>query len=145
MRKLWSTALSLLMAGAALVPLAIATAAPVELTFRFNDAEHKEMREALDVFQKQNPNIKVSLQRIAWGDAREQFLREAAVGQGPDVAHIAQVWTRSLGQAGALVRLNDLIKKQGIREGWNDFLSTELAAQDDGTIHALSVKTEVAS
>ena len=80
MRKLWSTALSLLMAGAVLVPLAIATAAPVELTFRFNDPEHKQMREALDDFQKQNPNIKVSLQRIGWGDARAQFLREAAVG-----------------------------------------------------------------
>jgi multiple sugar transport system substrate-binding protein len=137
MRKLRSTALSLLMAGIALAPLAIAAAAPVELTFRFNDAEHKEMREALDVFQKQNPNIKISLQRIAWGDAREQFLREAAVGQGPDVAHIAQVWTRSMGQAGALVKLNDLIKKHGIREGWSDFVSTELAAQDDGTIHAI--------
>jgi multiple sugar transport system substrate-binding protein len=135
MNRIRLIALSLLTVAAALGP---ATPAPaVELTFRFNDAEHKELREALDVFQKQNPSIKVTLQRIAWGDAREQFLREAAVGQGPDVVHIAQVWTRSMGQAGALVKLNDLIKKQGLREGWSDFLSTELAAQDDGTIHAV--------
>jgi multiple sugar transport system substrate-binding protein len=115
----------------------IAAAAPVTLTFRFNDAEHKELREALDVFEKQNPNIKVTLQRIAWADSREQFLREAAVGQGPDVVHLAQVAVRSMGQAGAFLTLNDLVKRHGLRGGWDDFLSTELAAQDDGTIHAI--------
>jgi multiple sugar transport system substrate-binding protein len=115
----------------------MAAAAPIELTFRFNDAEQKEMREALDVFQKQSPNIKVTLQRIAWGDSREQFLREAAVGQGPDVVHIAQTWTRSMGQAGVFAKLNELVKKHGLRTGWDDFVSTELAVQDDGTIHAI--------
>ena len=80
--------------------------ADVELTFRFNDAEQKEMREALDVFEKQNPGIKVSLQRIAWANAREQFLREAAVGEGPDIAHVAQVWTRSMGEAEVFLRLS---------------------------------------
>jgi multiple sugar transport system substrate-binding protein len=42
-----------------------------------------------------------------------------------------------MGQAGVFVKLNDLIKKHGLREGWSDFLSTELAAQDDGSIHAI--------
>jgi multiple sugar transport system substrate-binding protein len=116
---------------------ALAAAAPVTLTFRFNDAEHKELREALDVFERQNPNIKVTLQRIAWADSREQFLREAAVGQGPDVVHVAQTVVRSMGQAGAFLKLNDLIKRHGLLGGWDDFLSTELAAQDDGTIHAI--------
>lgn len=115
---------------------AVASASPVQITFRFNDAEHKELREALNVFEKQNPNIKVTLQRIAWADSREQFLREAAVGQGPDVVHLAQVAVRSMGQAGAFLQLNELIKKHSLRN-WDDFLSTELATQDDGTIHAI--------
>jgi multiple sugar transport system substrate-binding protein len=134
MRTLRTT---LLTAAGVLALALMAAAAPIELTFRFNDAEQKEMREALDVFQKQNPNIKVTLQRIAWGDSREQFLREAAVGQGPDVVHIAQTWTRSMGQAGVFAKLNELVKKQGLRTGWDDFVSTELAVQDDGTIHAI--------
>ena len=75
------TTISFLTAASVLALPLMAAAAPIELTFRFNDAEQKEMREALDVFQKQSPNIKVTLQRIAWGDSREQFLREAAVGQ----------------------------------------------------------------
>ncbi|MEC7164826.1 MAG: extracellular solute-binding protein [SAR324 cluster bacterium] len=70
--------------------------AEIELSFRFNDAGQKEMRAALDKFEQMNPGIKVELQRIAWGSAREQVLREAAVGEGPDVVHIAQVWHRSM-------------------------------------------------
>jgi len=42
-----------LLALTVLCVLGPAAAAPVEVTFRFNDAEHKELREALDVFQKQ--------------------------------------------------------------------------------------------
>ena len=114
-----------------------AALAEIELSFRFNDAGQKEMRAALDKFEQMNPGIKVELQRIAWGSAREQFLREAAVGEGPDVVHIAQVWTRSMGDAGALYDMNELIEEHGIGAGWGDFISADLASQDDGTIHAI--------
>src|SRR5215475_13317365 len=113
--SLLSTVLGLALAGAV---------GAGEVTFRFNDAEHKEIRDALDVFQSQNPGIKVVLQRIAWSDAREQFLREAAVGQGPDIGHFGQVMTRSMGQAGAFLKLNELVRKYGLEEQWKtDFLS----------------------
>ena len=126
---LLSTVLGIVLVGAA---------GAVEVSFRFNDAEHKEIRDGLDVFQKQNPNIKVVLQRIAWSDAREQFLREAAVGQGPDIGHFGQVMIRSMGGAGAFLKLNDLVRKHGLEELWKtDFLSTDLASQDDGTIHGI--------
>ena len=111
--------------------------ADIEISFRFNDAGQKEMRAAVDEFERINPGIKVDLQRIAWGSAREQFLREAAVGEGPDVVHIAQVWTRSMGESGALYDMNNLIDKYGVGIGWNDFISADLASQDDGTIHAI--------
>jgi multiple sugar transport system substrate-binding protein len=111
--------------------------AEIEISFRFNDAGQKEMRAAVDEFERINPGIKVDLQRIAWGSAREQFLREAAVGEGPDVVHIAQVWTRSMGESGALYDMNGLIDKHGVGIGWSDFISADLASQDDGTIHAI--------
>ena len=60
-----------------------------------------------------------------------------AVGEGPDGVHIAQVWTRSMGDAGALYDMNELIEEiTGIGEGWGDFISADLASQDDGTIQA---------
>ncbi len=131
------TGIRTLIVAAALSALTTSAWAQVEITFRFNDAEQKELRAALDVFEQENPDIKVTMERVAWADAREQFLREAAVGEGPDIVHIAQVWTRSMGDAGVFIPLNDLIEKYGIGAGWDDFISTDLASQDDGTIHAI--------
>ena len=95
----------------AMVLMVLATfASAIELSFRFNDPEAREMRAALDQFEQENPGIKVELQTIAWGQSRAQFLREAAVGEGPDVVHIAFVWPRDMGSAGALHPLNEFIK-----------------------------------
>src|ERR1700756_4380734 len=88
-----------------------AVAADTTITFRFNDPEAPQMRQALDVFEQQNPGIKVDMQRVTWADAQQQYLREAAVGSAPDVAQLAQVWPRSFGAAGALRPLDDLIAK----------------------------------
>ncbi|HEX5078460.1 MAG TPA: extracellular solute-binding protein [Geminicoccaceae bacterium] len=133
----WRTSGRTLLLALAVTSLSTSAWAQVELTFRFNDAEQDEMRAALDVFEKENPDIKVTLERVAWADAREQFLREAAVGEGPDVVHIAQVWTRSMGDAGVFIPLNDMIEEHGLGAGWDDFISADLASQDDGTIHAV--------
>ena len=61
-------------------------AADITITFRFNDPEGPQMRQALDLFEQQNAGIKVGMQRVTWGDAQQQYLREAAVGTAPDVA-----------------------------------------------------------
>ena len=82
--------------------------ADTQLTFRFNDGERKEMRAALDEFEAENPGIKVKLQTTSWKDARDQFLRESAVGQGPDVVHIAFVWTQEMAEAGAVKSIEEM-------------------------------------
>lgn len=110
-------------------PLA-AQAADVNLTFRFNDPEKQQMRAALDEFESQNPGIKVELQTISWNDARDQFLREAAVGQGPDVAHIAFVWTKELAHAGVVLPLDKLTPYGAFRNGFDDFIATDLTMAD---------------
>ncbi len=101
------------------------------INFRFNDSDEKEMRAALDSFEKSNPGIKVVLQRISWKDARDQFLRESAVTQGPDVVHIAFVWTRELAQAGALRPLDDLLAKSPLQ--LKDFIADDLVMLDNKT------------
>ncbi|MGH6912260.1 MAG: ABC transporter substrate-binding protein [Geminicoccales bacterium] len=133
----WRTRGRALLLALAAMALTTSAWAQVELTFRFNDAEQKELRAALDVFEQENPDIKVTLERVAWADAREQFLREAAVGEGPDVVHIAQVWARSMGEAGVFIPLNELIEEHGLGAGWDDFVSADLATLDDGTISAV--------
>ena len=113
-----------------------------EISFRFNDPETTEMRAALDQFEAENPGISVELQTIAWGESRAQFLRESAVGEGPDVVHIAFVWPRDMGAAGALLPLNDLLDSQPIQGGFDDFIATELSLGPDGNIYGVPWTTD---
>src|SRR5262249_14369919 len=112
--------------GAALAAPAVHAQGQVTITFRFSDPEAPQMRGALDEFERRNPDIKVTLQRVGWGDAQAQYLREAAVGAGPDVVHLAQVWTRSFGAGGSLRPLDEFIQRDGARlgaNGWDGFLA----------------------
>ncbi len=133
---------SVLTAVAVCVAAATAAAADINISFRFNDPEAEEMRAALDQFEQENPGIKVELQTIAWGESRQQFLREAAVGEGPDVVHIAFVWPRDMGAAGALLPLNDFLEKQPIQNGFDDFIATELSVGADGKIYGVPWTTD---
>jgi multiple sugar transport system substrate-binding protein len=139
---IWEEAMLRLLAAGLIASVAmigtihLANADPVTITFRFNDTE-EEVRGAIDAFQKENPDIKVDLQRIGWKDARNQFLREAAVGEGPDVAHVAQVWVSEMGDAGATLALDDLIQKDPPPNGFADFAAQDLAKGKDGHVYGL--------
>jgi len=129
-------------AGVALALLGSAALAQT-ITFRFNDPEAPGMRAALDDFEKANPGIKVTMQRASWGDAQQQFLREAAVGTAPDVAQLAFVWPRSFGGAGALRPLDDLIKRPGLGvKGWDDFFARDLAVGPDSKVYGIPFTTD---
>jgi multiple sugar transport system substrate-binding protein len=113
-------------------------AAQTTISFRFNDPEAPQMRQALDVFEQLNPGIKVDMQRVTWADAQQQYLREAAVGAAPDVAQLAQVWPRSFGAAGALRPLDDLIEKTNIGvAGWDQFIARDMQHGPDGKTYAI--------
>lgn len=137
--KSWMAALGVV-AIACAAPAAIA--ADINMSFRFNDPEAEEMRAALDAFEQENPGVKVELQTIAWGESRQQFLREAAVGEGPDVVHIAFVWPRDMGAAGALLPLNDFLETMPIQGGFDDFIATVLSVGPDGNIYGVPWTTD---
>jgi multiple sugar transport system substrate-binding protein len=112
--------------------------AQTTITFRFNDPEAPQMRQALDVFEQQNPGIKVDMQRVTWADAQQQYLREAAVGSAPDVAQLAQVWPRSFGAAGALRPIDDLIEKTNVGvAGWDQYIARDMQQGADGKTYAI--------
>ena len=118
---------SLVCVGLIGIAMAAPAAAEVELTFRYNVENVDAVRAGLDVFERANPGIDITLERIAFKDARDQFIREAAVGVGPDLVHLAFVWVKDLGGAGACLRLNDFIEEQGIgAAGWDDFVATDI-------------------
>ncbi|MCV6575172.1 MAG: extracellular solute-binding protein [Cohaesibacter sp.] len=119
------------LATAAIVAVSASMAlADTQITFRFNDSERKEMRAALDEFEAANPGITVDLQTIAWKDSRDQFLREAAVGQGPDVVHIAFVWTQEMAEAGIVKSIDEMTQYGAFPNGFDDFIATDLTMYD---------------
>lgn len=109
---------------------AFTAAAETNITFRFNDSEREEMRAALDEFEAANPGIKVELETISWKDSRDQFLRESAVGQGPDVVHIAFVWTQEMAEAQSVLPVEDLQQYGALANGFDDFIATDLTAYE---------------
>ncbi len=135
---------SVLAAGLLAAP-AVRSQSQVTISFRFNDPEAPQMRAALDVFERSNPAIKVNMQRISWADMQQQYLREAATGTAPDVAHISFVQPRSFGGGGALRPLDDLIGRDGASlglKGWNDFFARDLAEGPDGKTYAIPWTTD---
>lgn len=132
---------ALILSAAVLGATGAARAEPVTITFRFNDTE-SEVRGAIDAFEKLNPDIKVDLQLIGWSDAANQFLREAAVGEGPDVVHSAQVWVKQWGEAGAALPLDDFLNSDPPPNGFSDFVAQDLATGKDGHIYGLPWTTD---
>lgn len=101
------------------------------------------MRAALDSFEKLNPDIKVTMQRMSWGEGQQQYLREAAIGAAPDVVEIVYVWARPFATAGALRPLDDLMSKGTIGiKGWSDFIASDLATGKDGKVYAIPYATD---
>lgn len=133
------------LAAGALTAPALRAQSPVNITFRFNDPEAPQMRAALDEFERADPAIKVTMQRVSWADMQQQYLREAATGTAPDVVHISFVQPRSFGGGGALRPLDDLIKRDGATlgvKGWDDFFARDLAEGPDGKTFAIPWTTD---
>ena len=121
-----------------------AARADTELTFRYLLDNVDEIQAGLDQFEADNPGITVTMERMSFKDARDQFIRETATGAGPDLQHSAFVWIKDLGTAGACLPLNDIIAAEGIGEvGFEDFVATDLVYGDDReTIHGVPYATD---
>lgn len=100
----------------------------ITLVFRQNDppAAVVGLEEAVEEFGIVNPNVKVKFEIVPWKDALQQFIRETAVGAGPDVLMSAFVWTRDLGVAGRVMNLDSFIKKDPLPRGIEDFIAVDL-------------------
>ena len=58
------------------------------------------------------------------------------------MAHVAQVWVTEMGDAGATLALDDLIRKDPPPNGFADFAAQDLAKGKDGHIYGLPWTTD---
>jgi len=100
----------------------------IHLVFRQSDtpSEVEGLKDAIELYNQENPNIHVDFETVPWSDARTQILREASAGTGADVVHCAFVWTRDFGIAGAFRELDSLMESDPLPNPLDDFIAVEL-------------------
>jgi len=125
--------LTVTLVTALLLVTSIGHAQQVTLVFRQNDPPEtaKGLETALEEFTTNNPNVKVKYEIVPWKDALQQFIRETAVGAGPDVLMSAFVWTRDLAKAGRVLNLDPFLKNDPLPRGIEDFIAVDLGLYSD--------------
>lgn len=107
----------------------------VELTFQQFDpaAQVVGLQKAIDAFNSSHPNIKVTMNNVAFGDALNTFVREAGSGGGADVLHTAFTWTADLAKNGLIRNLDDDIAKDAPGAGIKDFIGLTINQYNNST------------
>ncbi|WEK04505.1 MAG: sugar ABC transporter substrate-binding protein [Candidatus Devosia phytovorans] len=133
MNKNWTRSAAMTLLVAAGVYSASAHAQEtVQLTFRQFDppTEIEGLVKAIDAWNAAHPDIQVKLETMAGADTLAQLAREVPAGAGPDIQHMAFVWTRDLARSGLVADLTDHIAASPPGAGIEDFLATDLATLD---------------
>ena len=113
----------------------------IELRFQehSNESRNVHIRRALQVFEEQNPNIRVSFEEVPWANIRERVLTQAAGGDLPDVTYLAQLMVPSVAAEGILTPLDELIARDAEEVNLDDFNPAGLAPfRIDGSLYALT-------
>jgi multiple sugar transport system substrate-binding protein len=90
-------------------------------------------------FEKENPNIKVSPEFIAWDVYNPKLLTSIAAGNPPDVSQIKLWWQPQLVEMGALLDLSDYVVKWPGRSDVFDKL-WELTEYTDGNQYLMPLQ-----
>ena len=101
---------TLLLASCLLYPLI--SFASVEIKFwQFWSPEW--IQPLIDKFEKENPDIRVSLERLTWADGQDKIITAFAANQAPDVLEIGSTWVAGFSQGGGLktIEPKELLKK----------------------------------
>lgn len=107
----------------------------VQLVFRQFDPPSvtQGLVKAVDAWNKSHPDVQVKMETMGGSDTLAQLAREIPAGGGPDIQHLAFVWTRDLAKSGLLRPLDDLIAQDPPGAGIDDFLALDLARENGKT------------
>jgi multiple sugar transport system substrate-binding protein len=75
----------------------------------------KYQQEAVKRFEAENPDVKVEVTTIPYPEYQQRLLTAVQAGNGPDVSTVDQIWNSAFAEAGAIVPLDDLAKKSGVK------------------------------
>jgi len=107
------------------------TGEKVNLVFRQFDpaGEIGGLQQAVDTWNKDNPNIHVELQTLSPANV-QQFAREANSGSGPDVNVVGYTDVSFLAKSSILTPLDELLKTDPMTGSKDDLLATDMVTFD---------------
>ena len=114
------TLLSTAVAAAGLLLLSGAARAE-QTVLKFWDNQQTEsglsvfQKEAVKRFEAANPDIKVEVTTIPYPEYQQRLLTAVQAGNGPDVSTVDQIWNSAFAEAGAIIKLDDLAAKAGVK------------------------------
>lgn len=73
--------------------------------------EAKSLPKMAEMFEKENPDIKVKVQALPWDTAHDKLLTAVASKKGPDVVQMGTTWIPEFANAGALKDLTPFLDK----------------------------------
>ncbi|MGD9045347.1 MAG: sugar ABC transporter substrate-binding protein, partial [Desulfobacterales bacterium] len=114
-----------------------------QVTLRFSDWHltedvwNKSLNEGMDIFQKQNPNIKVVMEPVSYGEKETKYTVESAAGRAPDVFHVHAFSLPMFFGKGFAKDLSPFIAKEDPKflEAW--FPLAIKLMQHNGKVHAM--------
>src|SRR5579883_2586991 len=98
-----------------------ASASAEDIVLKFWDNQQTEsglsqyQKEAVKSFEAANPDIKVEVTTIPYPEYQQRLLTSVQAGNGPDVSTVDQIWNSAFAQAGAIVQLDELAAKAGVK------------------------------
>ncbi|TXK74162.1 extracellular solute-binding protein [Paenibacillus sp. N3.4] len=99
------------------------TETPKQVTLRFSwwggDARHKGTLDAINLYMKKNPNVKIEAEYGGFDGYREKLVTQLAGASAPDIIQIDAPWVKDLGNADYLVDLNKYKDKLDLK-GFDD-------------------------
>ena len=90
-----------------------------QVTLRFSDWHltedvwNKSLTEAMDIFQKRHPNIKVVMEPVSYKEKETKYTVESAAGRAPDVFHVHAFSLPMFFSKGFAKDLTPFIEKEG--------------------------------
>ena len=101
----------------AIVSMALATSLGVTtikfMNFSSADANAKYLEEMKRVFEEQNPDIKVNIETVGYGDYFTKLMTVVAGGNAPDAFELNYENFYTYAKKGVLLNLNDLVETSG--------------------------------
>jgi len=87
-------------------PVRAAESVTITYWHTYSDPETAQLARLIDMFQKDNPNIKIEPTKYAYDDYKKAILTSIAGGQAPDVMRMDIVWVPQFAKQGALLQLD---------------------------------------